>query len=153
MGKKKIERTVLDVTKTINAVIQGEIRELIEFEKAAYIKFQLIVTSIEFLGACLDKLPFEDNKQSEKRFNKALKNLFPKQYHKYAKASASPNLYQGLRCGMLHKFKPSGPILLTERRHLKNNENLHMTEVDGILYLVLEDFYDDLFKACEDLKN
>jgi len=147
-----IERTILSVDHTLTQVIQGEIGQLVAFDGAPYIKFQLLATSIEFLGACMDNHDFEDNKHSEARFNKALIKLFPKKYHKYAKKNSEPSLYVGLRCGMLHRFKPIGQILLTERRHV-GDEDKHMKEFDGILYLVLEDLFDDIHRACEGLRE
>ena len=144
----------LTVTDTINTVIQGEIKELIEYNGAPFIKFQLIVTAIEFLGACLDNHKFEDNEKSEIRFNKALVKLFPTSYKKYSKKDSEISLYKQLRCGMIHKLRPlSSKIRLTERRHLNKDKKVHMTEIDNDLYLVLEDFYDDLYNACEKLKE
>jgi len=146
--------TKLTITDTINTVIQGEIKELIEYNGAPFIKFQLIVTAIEFLGACLDNHKFEDNEKSEIRFNKALVKLFPKPYKKYSKKDSEISLYKQLRCGMIHKLRPlSSKIRLTERRHLNKGQEVHMTEIDNDLFLVLEDFYADLYKACDELKK
>lgn len=143
----------LNVEETINNVILGEIKQLIEFKEAPFIKFQLIVTSIEFLGACLDQHDFADNSHSEERFNTCLNKLFPKVYKKYAKNDSSISLYKELRCGMIHKLKPlSSKVRLTERRHIKN-QKVHMEESNGDLYIVLEDFFDDLVRACNKLKE
>ncbi|HRN41379.1 MAG TPA: hypothetical protein PK649_04800 [Vicingus sp.] len=147
-------KSILNVENTIQTVIQGEIKELINFNGAPFIKFQLIVTAIEFLGACMDQHEFSKNEESESRFNNAIIKLFPKKYHKYAKKDTEINLFRDLRCGMIHKLCPlTTKIRLTERRHLQENANINSSEIKGDLYLVLEDFYEDLDAACEKLKT
>lgn len=116
---------ILSALQAVEATIQDELKSLIEYQKAPYIKFVLIATSIEFLGACLDKKDWIPKKsQSEIRFNVALKKLFPKAYHKYANSKASIYLYKDFRCGMVHKLNQSRNIRLTERRHEKAGEKL-----------------------------
>ena len=102
----------------------------------------------------MDKHDFEDNSQSHDRFNKSLNELFPKKYHRYAKKDSTINLFQELRCGMIHKLSPlSSRIRLTERKHLQAGQEINMTEINDELYLVLEDIYEDLHNACEKLKK
>ncbi len=147
-------KTTLTVENSINTIIQGEIKELINFKGAPFIKFQLIVTAIEFLGACMDQHDFTKNEKSEERFNKAITELFPKKYHKYAKKNTEIDLFRDLRCGMIHKLSPlTTKIRLTERHHLQPGQDVNATEINNDLYLVLEDFYTDLFDACEKLKK
>lgn len=144
---------ILSALKAVEATIQDELKSLIDYPKAPYIKFILIATSIEFLGACLDQKEWKPKtSEAENRFNNSLKKLFPKEYHKYAKKDAPISLYEDFRCGMVHKLNQSRNIRLTERRHEKDNDKLHLKEIDNQLVLVLEDFYEDLYKACEKLK-
>lgn len=147
-----METTTLSVEDTVRKIIQGEIKTIIAYEGAPFIKFQLICTAIEFLGACMDQHNFVDPKQSEDRFNDALRELFPKNYHKYAKKDSTISLFRELRCGMVHKLSPcSSKVRLTERKHVSPGQTVHVVESEGDLYLVLEDFYQDLDKACERL--
>jgi hypothetical protein len=141
----------MTVQETINSVIQGEVKELIKYQGAPFIKFQLIVTSIEFLGACLDQHDFETKDHSEQRFNAAISKLFPKKYHKYAKSNSSINLYRDLRCGMIHKLRPLGTAIGLASK--QNSPCKHLEIKNETLILVLEDFYEDLYAACESLKK
>lgn len=122
--------TTLNVSETINAILINEFKSIIfNHEGVAYSKFLLLAVGIEYLGACLDNFPFNKPKESEKRFNRALKKLFDKKYHKYAKKSARIYLFEDFRCGFVHQFRPSGKIALTHSheskregtKHLKNN--------------------------------
>ena len=145
---------VLSALQAVKATIQDELKSLIDYPKAPYIKFVLIATSIEFLGACMDQKDWIPKKsQSENRFNNAIKKLFPKQYHKYANKGATINLFRDFRCGMIHKLNQESNIRLTERRHESDNERLHLKIVDNQLVLVLEDFYEDLNRACNELEK
>ena len=148
-------KSILTVENTIEQVIQTEIKELVYYKGAPYVKFLLLSIAVEFLGACMDKHDFQDHQQSLIRFNKALKKLFPKKYHKYAKKDSDINLFKDLRSGMIHKLSPlTQRIKLTERRHLKKGQDINMKEDNnGNLFIVLEDFYDDIDNACEKLKR
>ena len=146
---------ILSVKDTIELIIQGEIKDLVEYSKAPFIKFQILSTALEFLGACMDNKDFAEERVSEERFNKAITKLMPKKYHKYAKKDASINLYSILRCGMIHKLKPlNDKVILTERKNVVKDKKLNMTENDNKqLIVVLEDFYEDIYTACENLKK
>lgn len=146
-------KTVYSVEAAVRQIIQTEIKELVEYNGAPYIKFLLLSVAIEFLGACMDSHAFEDDRQSKDRFNKALKKLFPKKYHKYSKKGAKINLFRDFRCGMIHKLRPSNGVRFSERKYHNPGVNEHLLEKDGRLLLVLEDFYDDLDIACENLKK
>ena len=66
-----------------------------------YIKFLPIISSIEFLGACYDELPFDTTRLDKedivgKRFNIALKNLFDKKYWPYTKSDNEFYFYKKL---------------------------------------------------------
>ena len=98
----EVDKTILSIIDTIQTVIINEIGSLIYpdgknnddvFKQSSpYIKFLPIITSIEFLGACYDELPFYATRLDkedivEKRFNTAIKNLFGKQYLQFVNAN------------------------------------------------------------------
>lgn len=141
----------LTIEQMIRFSIQEELREIIEFERAPYLKFVLMVTAIEFLGACMDDFGFTTKGHSQDRFDTALSKLFRKGYHKYAKKGASIYLYEVLRCGMVHKLSPKDPTVLLTTNNPVVQEHKHMDLVEGSLVLVLEDFYTDLVEASEKL--
>ena len=126
-------------------------------QSSPYIKFFPIISSIEFLGACYDELPFDTtrlNKEDivEKRFNIALKNLFDNKYLPFAKADSEFYFYKKLRCSMIHQLRPGIGIMFTTRLESKEDKTEHLKkEKNGYIILVLEDFYDDLKKASEKL--
>jgi hypothetical protein len=57
----------------------------------------MVFLGIEYVGAYFDKEPFEKAGLSEKRFNKALKELFPKEF--YIKRNY---YYRTLRAELIH---------------------------------------------------
>ena len=150
--------TKLNALDTIDAVIIKELDVIINnCNGAPFIKFLLLVTAIEFLGASADQHPFnvneiEDSKRSRittKRFRDGLK-LLGKKYEKYAKANSNIDLYHDLRCGMVHNLKPTdNRIRLSEKRHQTNGipENFY-EHTDGSIFIILEDFYSDIKNAA-----
>src|ERR1051325_2273799 len=136
------ETIILSPYNTVCDTLIGELGELIyKTNKAPYIKFIPILVGIEFLGGCYDKHDFNKEKESENRFNRALKKLFPKSYKPFANESSKHYLYKHLRCGMIHQLRHTGNLSLTRRdepqihpqKHLKPNE-------EGKLVIVLEEF-------------
>jgi hypothetical protein len=154
------DKIILSIIETIKAVQITEMGALIYPENkgtkdvflqtSPYIKFLPIVCSIEFLGAIYDELPFETTRIEkedivEKRFNKALKELFDKKYKPFIKSDSKHYLYKKLRCPIIHQMRPGSGIGLTTRKEAVEDGNEHMKENKaGRLILVLEDFYDDL---------
>lgn len=142
----------IDAQQFIKDVILREIKTIVyspECKSAPYVKFVLIATGIEFLGACGDPHPYNKEKEGEDRFNAALNKYFNKKYQKYAKKGSAINLYEDFRCGMIHQLRPTHLINLTERG--KGHNHLDETTNPTKLHLVLEDFYDDLESAALDL--
>ncbi len=136
----------------IENVILRELKTIVysaDCASAPYIKFLMIANCIEFIGACWDVHEYDEKNISETRFNNCLKKYFPKKYHKYAKERTPINLYDHFRCGMVHQLRPLGAINLTQRNHGFDN----LEEKGGKLYLVLEDFYDDLASASQKFIN
>lgn len=146
----KSRKESISVIKTIETVFLEELKEIVYFDKAPYIKFLLIIQGIEYLGACLDELPFTSEKRSEERFNKALKKLFDKIYHKYANKNAKVYFYQDLRCGMIHQFRVNQKKITFTTRKDANDIFLHLEkDQEGRIVFILEDFYEDFAKACQ----
>lgn len=140
----------LDGITALQQLLCVDLKQIVYTTGAPYLKFLLIVNAIEFLGAHFDSLPYEKPKQSEDRFNDALKKLFNNKYLKYSKSGADIYFYEDLRCGLVHQFRPTkSEIHLTTRIEAKQQEHFHLQEEKGHIYLVLEDFYDDLEKAAE----
>lgn len=138
----------LDGFDALNLILLKELKEIIYFQKAPYIKFLLLMNSIEYIGASYDSFPYTETKHSEERFNIALKKLFPNKYNKYAKENSKIYFYDHLRCGLIHQFRPLiSQIHLTTRKEAIIDGNKHLEGKDGNIFLVLEDFYDDLEKA------
>lgn len=142
----------LTLTKTIRAILINEVKSVIyEHKGSPFIKFATIALAIEYIGACLDDFPFEDDKQSKKRFNKGLK-LLGKKYKPFSKESSNVYFYKDFRCAFVHQLRPEKNIELTHRIEAKVEGTRHLVPLkSGSLVLVLEDFYDDLEKACNKL--
>lgn len=140
----------LSTGESVEAIFLKEMKEIIyNHEGAAFIKFLNIAVGIEYLGACLDQHDFTEEGHSEDRFNNALKELFPKKYHKHAKKDAKIYLYECFRCPYVHQLRPGKGVVVTHRNESKREGTIHLefTESDYFV-LVLEDFFDDFESAC-----
>lgn len=117
----------------------GEIEDIVN--RHHYLSFGLITQGIELLGAIIEdpQKEFSERNLSEGRFKKALKRLFPSEYHIHKDL-----LYTELRCGMSHVLRPRNNIVLAQRQY--GHENL--SQMDDKLLLVAEDFFDDFKDAC-----
>jgi hypothetical protein len=110
-------------------------------------KFILVAVGIEFLGACLDKQHLNAMARSEKRFNSAIRELFPKKYHHFTKLGSVPYLYTDFRCPVIHQFKSGKTVSLCSR--VDGGSSKHLSyDPEGSLILVAEDFYEDLANAA-----
>jgi len=161
---EQLDSTTLSIVDVIKDIIAGELGCLIYPEgkvtgdtfrqSHAFIKFLPVVSSIEFLGACYDEFPFETPRMEQRdivedRFNKALKELFPKKYLPFSKAAHKYYFYKKLRCSMIHQLRAGRGIMFTTRMEAVTDNNIHLKEDPaGNLILVLEDLYDDLQKAA-----
>jgi len=141
---------VLTLIDTLKTFLIAELKSIIYDHKgSAYMKFLNLAIGIEYLGACLDQHPFGKDKESETRFNDALKKLFDKRYSKYAKKGSDIYFYEEFRCPFVHQLRPGEKILLTHRIESQIEGTSHLTPVkSGELVLVLEDFFDDFEKAA-----
>src|SRR4030042_6349582 len=139
----------------IQEVLIDKFKEIQQKEENYYILFSLICQGIEFLGACLDSEPFSTKGLGAPRFRRAIYDLFPKAYHQFNQGSGkSFDLYENLRCSLLHVILPGSQLELIRR---SEKEKLHAThlevkEVRGIhrLVLVLEGLVCDFEKACRE---
>lgn len=151
----KIKGEVLNLTlvDTIRRILIEEIKAIIYGHKgSAYVKFLNLAIGIEYLGACLDHHSFEKDKESETRFNDAIKKLFDKRYKKYAKKSADIYFYEEFRCPFVHQLRPGRKIVLTTREESIAEGTSHLGVLkSGQLVLVLEDFFDDFESAANKL--
>lgn len=148
-SKEEIKFRAQDV---LENVLLKEVDKIVKKSGAPYLAFLNIVIGIEFLGACLDERPFIEKNLSEKRFNKALKKLFDKKYHKYSKANNPFYLYENLRCGLVHQIRPLGGIMFTTRSEAITDGNSHLKKLEtGELIIVLEDLYEDFENAVNRL--
>jgi hypothetical protein len=145
---------IVTLTETIKSLLLGELKSIIyDYSGSAYIKFLNLAIGIEYLGACLDHHPFDKDKESENRFNEALKKLFDKKkYGKYAKKGSKVYFFEDFRCSFVHQLRPSKKIVLTHREESKKEGTKHLTPVEtGELVFVLEDFFDDFEEAAKRL--
>jgi hypothetical protein len=149
----KNKERILTLVETIKTLILGELKSIVyQHQGSAFIKFLNIAIAIEYLGACLDHHPFDKDKQSEKRFNEALKELFEKKYKKYTKTDSEIYFFKEFRCSFIHQLRPGSNIVVTHREEAKKEKTTHLVPLkSGPLVLVLEDFYDDLEKAATGL--
>lgn len=147
------EQRVLNTKETIEALIFKELKVSIYNEGTPYIKFLFFPIIIEYLGACLDSFPFNEDGHSENRFNDALKKLFLNKYKTFSKSDSQYYIYEGFRCNMVHRLMPKG-FTLTTRKEAIEDGNSHL-KLDCFrqekICLVLEDFYDDIEKAAKKL--
>lgn len=134
--------------KFIEVVYLNELPEMTLSRKNnsyAYLGFYLIAAGIEFLGACLDNNDWNRKGESEKRFKKAIKNLFSNNYKNH-----SNNLYNHFRCSILHASQPGSSFSLSQGG---NNKSKHLTKKNGKVILIYEIFLDDFLKACKETIN
>jgi hypothetical protein len=151
--KPEDKEKTLTLIATIKSLLLGELKSIVYNHKgSAYIKFINLAIGIEYLGACLDHHPFEKPKESENRFNQALKKLFDNKYKKYSKKAASIYFFEEFRCPFVHQLRPGRKIVLTHREESKVEGTKHLTPLEsGELVLILEDFYDDFESAANKL--
>ncbi len=122
-----------------------------------YLSFGLITQGIEFLGACLDNGDYLLQGRSRARFEKAITELFPRDYHKYVGKGCAYDLYANLRCGLLHVVLPGHDVELIQQAEVSafGGDNLDIVEVRGKkrLILVAQAFYNDFKDACEEVRK
>lgn len=116
--------------------------EEVEQMKAANVRLHLllaVVHGIETAGALLDPLPFKAKGQGKKRFDLALKKLFPAEY---MQANQKVNLYSQLRSHMAHCMLPAKTVEV-----LLQDGQQHLHFSDNVLQVSLDSFFIDYCRA------
>jgi hypothetical protein len=138
----------------IQNVLINELRDIQQKEGHHYLSFGLIAQGIEFLGACIDDNDdFFIESKSRERFDKAIRILFPTEYHRFLSGKHKPyDLYENLRCGLLHVFLPKSDIELIQESQM-NHYGYHF-EIKEIrkkkrLILVSQKLFEDFESACK----
>ncbi len=139
----------------INDVILSDFVRMMETKQSTIGKFIIIAVGIEFLGTCLDRQHVKATARSEKRFNSAIIQLFPKRYHHFSKLGSVPYLYSDFRCPVIHQFRAGKQILLISGGDVSDLGLPHLSlNAEGALVLKAEDFFEDLkFAAIELVKK
>ena len=133
------------------AFAQQFLLEEVKRMKAANVRLHLllaIVHGIETAGALLDPLPFKAKGQGKKRFDLALRKLFPSEY---MQANKKLNLYSQLRSHMAHCMLPAKSVVvqLSEEGHLGFSEN----ELRISLETLFVHYCSAIYKLIEQLEN
>src|SRR3990167_10554125 len=147
-------RKQYDLEWFIDTLILEDIRRLIFDNKQYYFSFLPMACGIQFFVACMDVQPFNQYNLSRQRFESAIIQLFPPEYHKYATSESKYDLYGKLFSGMTCGLKPGKGLDLTTleesasegTRHLELNPN----NPDNLV-LVTESLYFHLAGAGERL--
>jgi hypothetical protein len=138
------------LTVQIREVILTDFGRIMESRESTVGKFILIAVGIEFLGACLDRQHLNATARSEKRFNSAIRELFPKKYHHFIRQKSIPNLFVDFRCQIIHQFRPGKSLTLCSLEDTDRHNHLSY-HAGGSLILVVEEFYKDLAAAANEL--
>lgn len=155
--KLKLSKQHHKLIQFINDLLIGEIGRLVNDCKSHYFAFSLISQGIELLGACFDNHDFEAKRMSEKRFKKAINELFVplnSLYGTYNQDESAFCLYKNLRCSLIHQVRP-GKIGLTHRKESVRETTKHLQiskiEKQKYLIIVIEELYNDFKCACEEV--
>ena len=136
----------------IQQVILTDFAGIMKTRESTIGKFILIAVGIEFLGACLDRQHLKATARSEKRFNTAICELFPKKYHHFTKPGSVPYLYSDFRCPVIHQFTAGKSLFLCSETETEFHELHHQSyDPQGDLVLQAEEFYQDLVRAATEL--
>lgn len=114
--------------------------KLIEAAKVRLHLLSAMVHGIESAGALLDSLPFKAKGQGQKRFNLAIKTLFPEVY---LQAMNELNLYSQLRSHISHCMLPAKTVSVHQ------NAEPHLVMVGKSMQFSLPTLFADYCKAME----
>ena len=115
-----------------------------------YLSALVMAAGVELLGGLLetgDTPPFalDTPKRSEKRFDRAIKDLFPSDY--LPLLTTGCGLYAGWRCGGLHQLAPSGFWFIAAKDAAQGVTHLDRC-TDGVV-LICEELCSDYVSACK----
>lgn len=131
-----------------------ETKNLEKSQKAPYSKFLPLILAIEFMGALFDTEEFNDDSQFDKRFTCGLKLLGSEKYKRVIQGEEQFHFRKQLRNYMVHQFRPNGSIGLMTR---KDAREIGINHLDVTSYptkkllIILEEFYDDIKSAAENI--
>jgi hypothetical protein len=109
-----------------------------------YYVFPLLCQAIELLGAFYDPLPFDNQCESENRFTRGLKKLFPDTRYR----NNQKMFFRHLRGNMIHQLRPGTGFVLSSEKHNNMPRTKHLKKVSkSQRILVIEQFFDDLKEA------
>jgi hypothetical protein len=129
--------------KLIKELIINNLKEL-KKNGQYYISLFFISQIIEVLGAFIDDKPFRAREQSKKRFNLALRVLFPP---KYARINSKDWLYSKFRSHYSHFLFPSAEILLVSKSEMKD-EMSHLEKWNDKIIICSDYFIEDTISAA-----
>ncbi len=149
------QTTNQDVQWFIDTVLLGNIKDMICTQDQHYLGFGVVACAIEFLGACMDSHPYDQQGLSRQRFEAAVKAHFDAKYHPYADKNSKYDLYKHLRCGMAHIMRPQGKVAFTTQAESLTDGTQHLQVYATLdkLVLVSETFYADFAEACNKMKQ
>jgi hypothetical protein len=130
----------------IDQVLLDDLRRMVFDYRLYYLSFGVMAGAIEFMGACMDNHPMDEQRHSKERFTNAVSELFDQAYRPYVNSRDDLDLYADFRCGMNHVLLPTGKIGFTNREESRGRGTAHLKLVASSLVLVAEDLYEDL--AC-----
>lgn len=144
----------ITIKEFVEKTLIGEIRDIQQTNNHHYLSFGLISQGIEFLGCLLDGKGFFKVNKSKERFRNAIDKLFPETYRPYNFENGQYDLYDGLRCGLLHVYLPKSHIELIQKSEISNFGNhLEIKRIRNkeMLILVSEELFSDFEKACKEV--
>lgn len=121
-------------------ILENDIAACIQ-NKQYFVGFVLVALGIEYLGALLDDKEFFELGQSEKRFCKALKELFKNEWY----GKNSDFLFKEFRGALLHQYRPGKNVELTH-----GDISKHLTKKEEVVSFVIEQFFAD-FKLAKNV--
>ncbi|WP_268033302.1 hypothetical protein [Algoriphagus sp. PAP.12] len=101
----------------------------------------------------MDSEPFDSEEPglSKTRFNNGM-SLLGKKYQEFIGKKAEINFYKDFRCPMVHQFKHNQKKITLATRIGVDHQQVHLSKnVKGLLYVVIEDFYEDIERAAKKL--
>jgi hypothetical protein len=133
----------------IEDVLISEIGMMIH-ERHYYLSFIIMGIGLEYLGKVLkDEGNWNKEEGSRECFEYSIKTLESlKQYRPFLKKSGEYDydLYNSLRCGLVHNIAPKYEITLSSQ-----DERGHLVIEEGRLNLKCEPFYSDFISACKEV--
>lgn len=138
--EKQVKMTARGI---IENYLIGGIGKVVELNP--YLAFILMASGIEFLGRCFFDDKWDEDKETDKYFSKALESLEPlKKYNNVQtnddKKKTKPELYKFFRCALVHSFMPGNIYKLS-------NESNNLESIPHIIGC--RDFYKDFKDACK----